>query len=438
MRRPRSLRARLALAVGGIGLVLLGVTGYIVVRTLDGAMYAEARRQVERSLRVLMEVQSSAELPATVKDVAFVEVTEGSSGAALRDPIFADIDVSAVEAGKSATIRRTVDGRPYYIGVARASDESFTAGVAVPLTAVEQALATLRWSIFVTVLGLAIMLAVIAAIVTGRALRPVATMRAEADAISHGTLDRRLPDETSASELSDLSSTINRMLNRIESAARAQRRFSSDASHELRSPLATVRAQLELAIAAPSTLEDRGPSMLADIDRLDLIVGDLLAVSRADVRDVATLPVDLDELVLDHVERLQRGDLAIEVRGVDHVQVVGDEKLLTSLVRNLLDNAARHARQAVRLRLSEDGDGSAHFIVDDDGPGIPLDQRSAVFERFTRLDDGRDRDSGGTGLGLAVAMAAARAHGGTIEIADSPLGGARFMVVLRAARGTAP
>lgn len=418
--------------------MLLGATGYIIARALDSAMHDEARRQVERSLRVLVQVQPSAEIPTTVKDVAFVEVAEGSTTAAFRDPIFAGIDASAVATGKSMIVRRSVEERPYYIGVYRARDESFTVGAAVPLAAVERTLSMIRWSIFVTVLGLAIMLAVVAAIVTGRALRPVATMRAEADAISHGTLNRRLADEMSATELAALRNTINRMLDRIESAARAQRRFSSDASHELRSPLATVRAQLELAMATPRTLEERGRSMLADIDRLDLIVGDLLAVSRAEELDVVYLPVDLDELVIGHAERLRRGELAIEVDGVDHVQVLGDEKLLTSLVRNLLDNAARHARRIVRLRLYEHVDGSPRFVVDDDGPGIPLEQRGAVFDRFTRLDDGRDRDSGGTGLGLAVAMAAARAHGGTIEIGDSPLGGARFIVALQAVSGTAP
>lgn len=428
---------RLALAVGGIGLVLLSATGFIVARIFDGTMHDEARRQVERSLRVLMQIQPSTEIPTTVKDVAFVEVATGSTTGAFRDPIFADIDVSAVAAGKSIIVRRTVEGRPYYIGVSRAADGSFTAGAAVPLSPVERALSTLRWSIVVTVLGLAIMLAVVAAIVTGRALRPVATMRAEADAITHGTLNRRLAVDTSASELAALSSTINRMLDRIETAARAQRRFSSDASHELRSPLATVRAQLELAMAAPGTLGHRGPSMLADIDRLDLIVGDLLAVSRAEELDVAYLPVDLDELVLDHVGRLKRDELVIEVGGIDHVQVLGDGRLLTGLVRNLLDNAARHADRVVRIRLYEEVDGSPHLVVDDDGPGIPPDQRSAVFDRFTRLDDGRDRDSGGTGLGLAVAIAAARAHGGTIEIADSPLGGARFLVALQAGPRTA-
>lgn len=419
-----------------MGLALLGATGYMVTHILDGSMHDDARRQVERSLQVLMQVQPTGLIPTTVKDVAFVEVGEGTSQGALRDPLFADIDVSAIPVGKWLTTRRTVEGRPYYVGVFRARDEAFTAGAAVPLTVVERTLSTLRWSVLGTVLGLAIMLAVVAAVVTGRALRPVALMRADADAISHGTLDRRLANDTRASELADLSSTINRMLDRIESAARAQRRFSSDASHELRSPLATVRAQLELAMAAPNTLAERGPSMLTDIDRLDLIVGDLLAVSRADEFDVAHLPIDLDELVLDHVGRLRGSELAIDVLGVEHVQVVGDEKLLTSLVRNLLDNAVRHAGRVVRLRLCEEADGSCRFIVEDDGPGIPLSQRGVVFDRFARLDDGRDRDSGGAGLGLAVAMAAVRAHGGTIEITDSRLGGARFVVSLPAWSGT--
>jgi signal transduction histidine kinase len=418
-----------------MGLVLLGGTGYIVVRVVDHQMHDNARAEALRALDTARAQVMSGNIASTPDlDAPPVEIGSGPQRSTFIDPVLSRLDLSVVPPGQLYVTRQTVVHDTYYIAVFRSDDsaEPYTLATAAPLADIERTVTALRRGVFAAVLALSALLAMVAAIVTNRALRPVAAMRSEADAISHGTLDRRLATDTSAAELAALGATINRMLDRLESSATAQRQFTSDASHELRSPLTTIRAQLELALATPDNLQQRCSTMLAEIDRLDLIVGDLLALSRADESTVARHPVDLDEVVTDHAARLRRDGLRIDLTDVEHVQLDGDERLLTSLVRNLLDNAARHARTTITVSLEERPGRTLHLVVDDDGPGIPTELRRAVFERFTRLDDDRGRDRGGAGLGLAVAMAAARAHDGTIEITDAPSGGARLHVTLRA------
>lgn len=415
--------------MGLFGLVLLSAVGFGVVHVVDRTMHENAKAEAIRALTSRVELKTGTTTAPHESSSALVEIGQGPKGAIFVNPLLSDLDGS-VHPGETTITRRNLNGEPYYVALFRSVDDSFSVAAAAPLAEIEATIVALRRGVGVSVLGMSLLLAGMAAVVTGRALRSVADMRVEADLVTHGTLGRRLATDVGASELSMLASTLNEMLDRLEASATAQRQFSSDASHELRSPLATIRAQLELAIAVPTSLARRGAIMLTDIDRIDTIVDDLLALSRADEGSLTRAPVDLDELVRVHAERLAVGSVEIDLDGVEHVQFVGDARLLTGLVRNLLDNARRHARTLVRVRLSATVSGSVRLVVEDDGPGVPSSDRARVFDRFTRLDDARSRDGGGAGLGLSVALAAARAHGGSIEIVDAESGGARFIVAL--------
>jgi signal transduction histidine kinase len=243
-------------------------------------------------------------------------------------------------------------------------------------------------------------------------------------------LHRRVAEPTSGDEVARLAHTMNAMLNRLDGAAERQRQFVSDASHELRSPLATIRTKVEVADLHPegADWEAVGHTVLTEIDRLDDLVGDLLQMARLDETGgtLATRhDVDLDEVAGAEVNRLRGLEVAVDDSGVSAARVQGDGAALGRLVRNLADNAARHASSRVGIRVGIEG-GEAVLRVDDDGPGVPVADRERVFERFTRLDESPVRGAGGGGLGLALVRAVALAHGGTVRVVDSPLGGARF------------
>ncbi|MFG2820984.1 ATP-binding protein [Kitasatospora sp. NPDC048365] len=265
---------------------------------------------------------------------------------------------------------------------------------------------------------------------TGRALRPVEAIRAEVAAIGDRDLDRRVPEPGSDDEIARLAHTMNAMLDRLEAAGVRQRRFIADASHELRSPLAVLRTQLEVAHTHPDP-EVRATMVagaLQDTDRLQSLSADLLLLARLDStgHDGPTEPVDLAELVRTAIEGRGHQPHAVTLDLTDGITTTGNPMWLGRLLTNLLDNAQRHARQSVTVRLVGDRrTGRAVLDVTDDGPGVPPAEREKVFERFTRLDDARSRDDGGTGLGLPIARDIAALHGGTLTIEDTP-GGCTF------------
>jgi signal transduction histidine kinase len=285
--------------------------------------------------------------------------------------------------------------------------------------------------------GLPLLLAVVAATtwtVVGRALAPVEAIRAEVDAISAAALHRRVPDPPADDEIGRLARTMNRMLGRLEQAQTRQRRLVADASHELRSPVATIRQHAEVALAHPgrTTTTELAATVLAEDLRLQRLAEDLLLLTRADEHSLVLRrrPVDLDDLVLEEARRLRDATgLRIDTSGVSAGRVDGDPAGLRRLLRNLGDNAARHAGGQLALSVAE-RDGVVLLGVDDDGPGIPEADRGRVFERFVRLDDARARDDGGSGLGLAIVAELVAAHGGTVAVGSSPLGGARVEVTL--------
>jgi signal transduction histidine kinase len=231
---------------------------------------------------------------------------------------------------------------------------------------------------------------------------------------------------------------MNEMLERVEDATVRQQRFVADASHELRSPLTRIRTELEVDLARPETADLRttGESVLEETVAMEALIGDLLHLARSDAGASAgrRQPVDLDDLVMREAASIRaRGRVTVDMHGVSAAQVVGDPDHLARAVRNLVDNAQRHATSAITLALVEHG-GVARLVVADDGPGIPTGQRGLIFERFARLDDARSRDAGGTGLGLAITREIIEAHGGTIVVGDADAGGAEFVVEIPLSR----
>jgi signal transduction histidine kinase len=223
-------------------------------------------------------------------------------------------------------------------------------------------------------------------------------------------------------------------LGRLEESQARQRRFVADASHELRSPLAIIRQHAEVAIAHPERTDTAklAQTVLTEDTRMQRLVEDLLLLARADegTSPVRRQPVDLDDIVFEVAAGLrQSSSLRVDTTAVSAGRVAGDQGQLQRMVQNLADNAARHTRTTVAFVLREDPPGRTQLCVDDDGPGIAEADRRRIFERFVRLDGARARDAGGSGLGLAIVAEIVAAHGGTVTVGTSPLGGARFEVV---------
>jgi len=222
----------------------------------------------------------------------------------------------------------------------------------------------------------------------------------------------------------------------LEEAQRRQRRLVSDASHELRSPVAGVRQHAEVALQHPDRTDGHrfAETVLAQSIRLQRLIDDLLLLARADENALLRggAPVDLDDLVFAEANRLRSASaLRVHTAEVSAGRVDGDLGGLTRVLFNLGENAARHARKEVWFALGYRGDRVV-LTVDDDGDGIPEQDRQRVLERFVRLDEGRARDAGGSGLGLAIVRELVVAHGGEIGIDDSPHGGARVTLTFPA------
>nr|WP_281363963.1 ATP-binding protein [Microbacterium immunditiarum] len=294
---------------------------------------------------------------------------------------------------------------------------------------IEETLGSVATLLTVAVPLIALVVGITTWIAVGRALAPVERMRRQVDAVTASDLSQRVEDPRTGDELGRLAHTLNDMLGRLEDSQRAQRRFISDASHELKSPLAVLRQYAEVAAAHPERVsaDELTETVLDEGQRLERLVQGMLVLARADERalTITAVDVDLDDVLYAEAQRLRAlGKVETDASAVRPVRVHADAALVRQAVRNLVDNAARHAR--TRVVLSSDvADGMALVTVDDDGPGVPPDQRERVFERFVRLDDARSRDAGGSGLGLAIVREIAVRHGGSARLAESLLGGAR-------------
>ncbi|MFC8346805.1 sensor histidine kinase [Streptomyces sp. NPDC057280] len=275
--------------------------------------------------------------------------------------------------------------------------------------------------------GFPLLLCVVAAVtwlVTRRALRPVEDIRREmAEITASEDLARRVPEPDTHDEVARLARTTNATLAALEASVERQRRFVADASHELRSPIASLRTQLEVAAAHPELLDLDGA--VEDTVRLQRLAADLLLLARLDAGEgPGARRVDLGEVA----RREARGRDGVSV-AAEAVEVIGSRGQLERVLGNLLDNAQRHARSAVTVSVRRDGAWAVAEVADD-GDGVAAADRERIFERFVRLDEARSRDDGGAGLGLAIARDVAARHGGTLTVRDAPAGGALFALRL--------
>jgi signal transduction histidine kinase len=271
-------------------------------------------------------------------------------------------------------------------------------------------------------------------LLVGQALGPVERIRARVQGIGSGELAERVPVPQTRDEIARLAVTMNEMLDRLQTGQVMQRRFVSDASHELRSPLATLTAALEVVQADTTgrAWQELHQVMAAETDRMRQLVEDLLLLAKADDAGLRMrrTDVDLDDLVAAEIQRLRSSAVDLTVTSEVHpVRVVGDPARLGQVLRNLVDNAARAAHTTIHVSTAEQN-GSAVITVADDGDGIPEADRFRVFERFVRLDTSRARTSGGSGLGLSIALEITRARQGTITLTPSPTGGTTATITL--------
>ncbi|MCT6780163.1 HAMP domain-containing histidine kinase [Streptomyces sp. CS7] len=339
------------------------------------------------------------------------------------DPEFSD--------GTATVDRTTADYRFAAVEATTREGVTLTVYAGAPLAAEQEAVNTVRGAMLT---GLPVLLVVVAGVtwlVTRRALRPVEGIRREMAAITASEdLARRVPEPDSRDEIAALARTTNETLTVLEASVERQRRFVADASHELRSPIASLRTQLEVAEAHPELLDL--PGAVADTVRLQVLAADLLLLARLDAGEKpGGGTVELGALVREEVSQ-RTGDriaVAVEVPEGGAFEVNGSRGQLSRVVGNLLDNAQRHAEGSVAVSVAADGRG-VRVEVRDDGAGVPEDERERIFERFVRLDDARSRDDGGAGLGLAIARDVAARHGGTLTVHRAAEGGAAFRLWL--------
>ena len=304
---------------------------------------------------------------------------------------------------------------------------------AAPTSSADISLGAMRTALWWVVPALVAMIGGLTWLLVGRSLRPVAALTSRVAEISASTLHERVPEPESRDEVGRLARTMNGMLDRLDASARRQREFVADASHELRSPLASIRTQTEVA-SMPSAnvgLVELTTGVLAETDRLDAIVSDLLTLARREegggTAEVPLLP--LGEVVTVEAARVRRVPVEVRLADADaDVFVAGDPDGVRRSVRHLLDNAARHADERVTVEVGRDGADTVTLVVDDDGGGVPEADRERIFERFVRLDEARTRDAGGAGLGLAVVREVVAGLGGEVVVGDAPAGGARFEI----------
>jgi len=447
---PRSVRVRSTLALAALALMAMLIIGAI----LDILIRTDARNSaLEETQRAAIQWIARARagsaprpIPAygPVKQIQLVD-NQGrvvDASAAARDmPPLSTIRPPDDDRIQNVTVCKSVGGCGIVTAVRFAltdrpgdADPHYVyAGAEEPrlLTSHE-----LELIIGTGVLGVTSLAAGINWRVSGRWLNAVETVRKQVSTLSMNNLSVRF-GQPRQRELAMLTDTANKALDRLEKSVRQEQQFASEASHELRSPVTSLRTQLEEAELYPDDVDPRQTirTALSATDRLTQIINDLLVLSRLRADPAPHETIDLGELVTQEAAVRSKG-VPVTAHATTEVPVRGRRIQLIRVITNLLDNAQRHANSRVEVTARRQGD-MAMVAVTDDGAGIAPEDRERVFERFTRLADGRRRDPGGSGLGLAISADIAHAHQGTLTVEDSPQG-ARFVLRLPLADATGP
>ncbi|MEU8204931.1 ATP-binding protein [Streptosporangium sp. NPDC049046] len=486
--RRKSLRFRLTAVASAVLAVALVVSAYVMITVLGNALRDTIDESIYQRARDTVSLADAGRLPdeMTSSDGTLLQVIDGAgrithttTGTDRLVPLL-DAEQRAAAIGEGEA--RFLDGKPYGIPHllrvrVLSADRGQTVIAARSFSEVQTSISTAGNVLIVGTPLLLVLLAAASWVIIGGTLRPIAALRRGADEITDTARSRRLPVPEARDEVHSLATTLNAMLARLEKAGIRQQALVSDAAHELRSPLASIRLQLEVALGHPEGQDWRetAEGVLEDTMRLSRLAEDLLSLARLDERGGTPArgePVELDQLVPQTVERYGEavtvriigdpdgapesgpapaGGAVVDVTGdatggvsggvsgggagtpenrsrdaggaveSRSITVTGDALDLGRVLVNLVDNALRHTFAPVVVELRTEG-ADAVLTVTDDGPGIPEADRERVFDRFTRLDSSRSRDEGGAGLGLAIVRETVHAHGGAVHLEDASPG----------------
>ena len=447
--RRRSLRARLtlvtsaglALALAAAAVLLVNALRVSLIRGLD-----DSARQGAVEVAALIDQNrlpdpvpvAAGTLTVQVLD-AQGRITDVSPGADRLVPMLPPAQAqAAARTGQARMLAGPPLGLPSMLRVVAVAASGHQVVIAaVSYAPAGDSLATLAKALLIGTPLLFGLLALAIWLVTGYTLRPIAALRRGAAEVTQTGVPRDLPVPPARDEVRSLAVTLNDMLSRLADAQQRQRDLVSDTAHELRSPIASIRAQLEVALDHPDGLDwpETARDVHADTLRLARLTEDLLLLARLDGQHLRRKPTDLSAVCGSVVACYSaarvpvRTDATVPIPGP--CVVAGDPDALRRLLVNLLDNAVRHAAGQVRVSVRGD-DGWTVLVVSDDGPGIPAEDAERAFGRFSRLEAARNRTDeegvAGAGLGLAIVRSTAEAHGGSVSLSDA---GPGLRVVVR-------
>lgn len=458
-----SLRTKLTLGASILAALAIALGLLVLLTTLRSSLLGQVDAELDRhSLNIDAGIQDLggepdvAILPADFGTLAVVydrdlnplisnltEVDLVTEEEFLTAVIGGDSELELIDGIEGITFTLPAENftRTRTLGLLESWDGGYFILVGQSLRPVDDTLNTVQWW---SLLAGPLFVALIALLVwafTGRTLHRVDTMRSQVDEITAtADLSRRVAQPTGGDEIARLAVTMNEMLDRLQANDLRQRRFMSDAAHELRSPLASMAAQIDVELAHPDQADwpATGVAVRKDASRLERIIDDLLGLARLEVGETA-IPtsdrrLDLGDLVIEQAHVAASGtrrDVELDLAGVNSVQIPGVRSQLERVVVNLVANAFRHATHQVSVTVgAHPAEPMALIEVIDDGAGIAPENRMVIFDRFVRLDEARSRDAGGSGLGLALVREIVEGHGGSIDVGDAPTGGARFSVSL--------